>query len=64
VLHLATFLTIVPFVWMLIPFALLFGTVLCAQAFKTGWRYQRPSRNSKRFGLALLVYAVLTFIYA
>lgn len=63
VLHLATFVTIVPFVWILIPFAFLFGSVLCAQAFKTRLRYQRRTGKWTRLGLVILAYAVLMFIY-
>jgi hypothetical protein len=63
VLHLATFVTIVPLVWILIPFALLFCSVLCAQAFKTSLRYRRPTGKWTRLGLVMLVYAVLIFIY-
>jgi uncharacterized membrane protein len=62
-LHVATFITMVPPVWVLPSFALLFGAVLCAQAAKAERRFKSPARNWTLFGFALFVYAVLTFVY-
>jgi hypothetical protein len=63
VLHIATFMTIVPFLWLLPPFFLMFGVVLCAKAVESGARFRRPSGMLAWLGLVLLVYAVLTFVY-
>jgi hypothetical protein len=53
----------VPPVWVLPSFALMFGAVLCTQAAKSERRFKRPTRNWTLFGFALLVYAILTFVY-
>lgn len=63
VLHVATFLTVVPLPWILPVCALLFGAVLCAQRFKSEMRFKATSRNGGMFSLALLLYAVLSFVY-
>lgn len=62
-LHLATFITIVAFLWLLPPFFLMFGAVLCAGAVESDTRFRRPSGILAWLGLVLLVYAVLTFVY-
>lgn len=62
-LHLATFTTIVPFLWLLPPLFLLFGAVLCAKAVESDVRFRRPSGLLAWLGLVLLVYALFTFIY-
>jgi hypothetical protein len=63
VLHVAAFIMLLPPLWILLPFALLFGAVICSQAFKYKLRLKTRSRNWKIFGLALLLYAVLLFVY-
>jgi hypothetical protein len=69
VLHVATFIAIIPPIWVLPPFALTFGAVFCAQAFKSEQRLKAPTaRNRTTVGLTfvgytLLIYAVLTFVY-
>jgi len=62
-LHIATFITLVPPVWILPTFALLAGAVLCTQAFKSELRFKTPSRNWGIFGFALLFYAILSFVF-
>jgi hypothetical protein len=68
-LHVATFLTVVPGLLILIPFFLLMGAVLCARAVQ-GWNisvYRRgvqssvPKGKTAVVGYVLLVYAVLLF---
>ena len=63
VLHIATFITIVPFPWLLPPFVSMFGAVVCARAIESDLRFQRLSGTLGWRSVALLVYAVLTFIY-
>jgi hypothetical protein len=43
VLHIATFMTIVPFLWFLLPLFLLGGSVLCAQAIGSAELFGKPS---------------------
>src|ERR1035438_8780791 len=65
VLHVATFITMVPLVWVLPPFALMFGVALCAWAFRSELRIKTPAARNRTMirlrlvGFALLVYAVL-----
>lgn len=63
VLHVATFMTIVSFLWLLPPFFLMVGTVLCAKAGESDVRLRRPSGILRWLSIALLVYAILTFVY-
>jgi membrane protein implicated in regulation of membrane protease activity len=62
-LHLATFVTIVAFLWLLPAFFLLFSAVLCAKGVESDARLRRPSGILAWLGVVLLVYAVLTFVY-
>jgi uncharacterized membrane protein HdeD (DUF308 family) len=57
------FVAMVPLVWVLPSFALVFGAVLCAQAIKSERPLKPPARNWTVVGFALFVYAVLTFVY-
>jgi hypothetical protein len=63
VLHIATFMTTVSFLWLVPPFFLMFGAVLCAKAVEGDVRFRTPSGKLGWFGLVLLVYAALTFVY-
>jgi hypothetical protein len=70
-LHLATFLTTVPGLLILVPFFLMMGAILCARV-SVGWKlsdYRRriqssmPQGNSAGVGWVLLIYAILLFIH-
>jgi hypothetical protein len=66
VLHVATFLTILPPVWVLPPFLLMAGAVICANAVQSRprrLRFTLPTSKLALLGCGLLVYAVLTFAY-
>jgi hypothetical protein len=63
VLHCATFLTIIPPVWILPAFPLFMGVVLCAKALESGRRIAIPRTSLGFVCCALLVYAVFTFVY-
>lgn len=63
VLHIATFMTMISFWWLLPAFFLTFSGVLCVKAIDGDVSFPRPSGKLAWFGLVLLVYAVLTFIY-
>jgi hypothetical protein len=56
-------MTIVPSLWLLAPFFLTVGAALCAKAVESDVGFQSPSGILGWLGLALLVYAVLIFIY-
>lgn len=62
-LHIATFVTMIPLPWILVPFAIMFVAVACGQAVKSGRCYQKPTRNWNLLGFAVFGYAVLTFVY-
>jgi len=62
-LHAGTFLAIVPPMWLLLPCIFFFGSVLCDLPTR---RMPRPPHRTDwvaMLGFALLLYAVLTFIY-
>jgi len=63
VLHIATFITMISFWWLLPAFFLSFSGMVCAKAVEGDVSVRRPSGKLAWFGLVLLVYAVLTFIY-
>ena len=66
VLHVATFVTIVSLVWIIPPFFLVAGAVLCSKAVESRPRLVRLALRRDKvalLGLVLLVYAVLTFVY-
>jgi hypothetical protein len=56
-------MTIVPFLWLLPPFFLMAGAVLCAKAVESDVGFRKPSGTLGWLGLVLLVYAVLTFVH-
>src|SRR5579859_6670731 len=60
ILHIATFIAIIPPVWVLPSFFLMFGAVLCLRAVQSERLFKRIPRNWTLIGVALLVYAVLT----
>jgi hypothetical protein len=61
ILHVATFLTIVSLLW--IAFLLVAGAILCSRAIELRPRFALPADKTALFGWALLVYAVLSFVY-
>jgi hypothetical protein len=69
-LHVATFLTVVPGLLILVPFFLLMGAILCTRAIQ-GWdlpyrdrvRLSMPKGKTAVVGYVLLVYAVLLFVH-
>ena len=63
VLHVGSFLRIVHPKWLIPPFFLVFGAVLCSRAVEP--RLRLPLRTDKvsLVGLGLLVYAILLFVY-
>jgi hypothetical protein len=62
VLHVATFLTIVPLNWIVLPVFLILGAVICARRVALLSRFSLH-RKLTPLGCALIVYAVLTFGY-
>jgi hypothetical protein len=63
VLHLATFVTIVPLVFSVLPFIPLAGAAVSGQVVKSEWVRATPDRNWKLSCLALFTYAAMTFVY-
>jgi hypothetical protein len=63
VLHVATFMTIISLVWIVPPFLLVAGAVLCSKAIEPRLRLMLRSDKVALLGWVLLVYAVLTFVY-
>ena len=62
-LHVATFLTIISLVWIVPPFFLVAGAVLCSKAVEPRPRFAVRFDKVSLVGSALLIYAVFTFIY-
>jgi hypothetical protein len=62
-LHLATFLTIISLVWIVPPFVLVAGAVLCSRAVEPRLRFALRTDKFAIVGWALLIYAILTFVY-
>ncbi len=62
VLHVATFLTIIPPIWGLLPFFLVFGAVICIKAIESKSPFTLPRGRSALLSCALLLYAVFTFV--
>ena len=54
VLHVATFITMVPPLWVIAPFAMLFGGILCVQAVQSEPQFAMRVRNWRLFGFALI----------
>jgi hypothetical protein len=62
-LHVATFLTIVSLIWVILPFVLVAGAVLCSKTVEPRPRSRLRSDKVAHLGWILLIYAVLTFVY-
>jgi hypothetical protein len=62
-LHITTFITTLTLVWILPAFVLMAGSIICAKAIESGSGFRKPSGRSALVGYALLVYAVLTFVF-
>ena len=63
VLHVATFLTIVSLLWIIPPFFLVAGAVLCSKAVDPRSQFALRFDKVTIFGWVLLIYAICTFIY-
>jgi hypothetical protein len=63
VLHVATFLTIISLVWIVPPFLLVAGAVLCSKAVEPRPRLDLRADKVTLLGWVILIYAVLTFVY-
>jgi hypothetical protein len=63
VLHVATFLTIISLIWIVPPFLLVAGAVLCSKAVEPGPRFALRVDKAALLGWVLLIYAIFTFIY-
>ena len=63
VLHLATFFTIISLLWVLPPFFIMAGAVLCSRAVQPRLRLPVRMDRVTLVGFGLLAYAILTFIY-
>ncbi len=65
VLHAATFFTVIPPIWILVPFALMFASMLCFQAFRRNPTIMVPNRKAAVLSAVLLAYGVgmLRFAY-
>jgi hypothetical protein len=64
ILHLATFVMILSPIWILPGVFLIFGAAICATAIQPNGRLQTPTGKVAIVGSALMIYAVLTFIYS
>jgi hypothetical protein len=63
VVHVATFLAIVSLIWILPPFFLIAGAVLCSRAVDPRPRFALHFDKVTVVGWVLLIYAVCTFVY-
>ena len=63
VLHVATFLTIISLLWIVPPFLLVAGAVLCSKAVEPRPRLALREDKVALLGWALLIYALVTFVY-
>ena len=63
IVHIATFLTIVPFLWLIPAFVCFFGAVLCTKALESKGSIRKASGPAVWIGLSLLAYSILTFVY-
>jgi hypothetical protein len=63
VLHLATFLTVVSLIWIIVPFVLVAGAVLCSRVVDPKPRFGLPSDRVAMLGCVLLIYAVGCFVF-
>ena len=62
-LHVATFVTMIPLGWVILPFALLFSSALLGHTTSSEQRLKRPRGNLRLLSHGLLAYAFMTFIY-
>jgi len=58
ILHFATFITLLPPLWIVPPLALVLGAMICTHASKS----ELSSRDWGRVSLGLLFYAILSFV--
>jgi hypothetical protein len=63
VLHAATFLTIVSLIWIVPPFLLVAGAVLCSRAVDPGPQFAFRFDKVAMLGWFLLIYSICTFVY-
>jgi hypothetical protein len=63
VLHLATFLTAVSLPWIVLPFFLVAGAILCAKGVESRPRFSLHFDKVTMLGWILLIYAVCCFVY-
>ena len=63
VIHVATFVTILPPIWILAAVPTLAGAALCAGRTEPKFRFKMPSGKLALVGCGLLVYAIFTFAY-
>jgi hypothetical protein len=63
VLHVATFLTIVSLIWIVPPFLLVAGAVLCSKAVEPKPRFSLRFDKVAALGWVLLIYSICTFVY-
>jgi hypothetical protein len=63
VLHVGSFLTIVSLIWIILPFVLLAGAILCNKAVYPKPRFALRFDKVAQLGWVLLIYAICTFIY-
>jgi hypothetical protein len=62
VLHLATFVTVIPLPWILLPFASMFGAVLAIKAAGADTRFAPPTGRAGVLVGALFLYGVFSFV--
>jgi hypothetical protein len=62
-LHVATFLTIVSLIWIVLPFLLVAGAVLCSRVVDPKPRFIMPFDKVAMVGWMLLIYAICWFVY-
>jgi len=62
-LHVATFFTILPPMWILPAFILSAGSIACSNAVQSRKLFVVPSRKSQILACVMVCYAAFTFIY-
>jgi len=60
-LHIASYLTLVPPIWILVPFLLMMFSAICKKA--GYYPALSDAKHFTRIGLGLLIYSVLLFLY-
>jgi hypothetical protein len=63
VLHIGTFFGIVSLIWVIPPFFLIAGAILCSRAIDPRLRFPLQMDKVSLVGFGLLVYSILLFIY-